>query len=276
MGGVLGHMKYDILDAFRIYLNNTLGRNTAKTYFSAVKSLLEDMDFTSLEQIRPEDLINRIGKLRTKNQVSAAKNGLKHLADFDHSLQLPEEQNFTEISAHKRNWIKSKGKKVDYVQVKRKVNAIHNKKLKYAWRLAEISGLRVSELAELQPDDFTFREDGRIEVFVKKGKGGTSGKVLCLKDDYLYRRLKEYILSADPDNKVFYSEVYMREKANEAGMQMHDFRRGFALESRKQYMEDGMTAEEANQAVKAALRHARFSTTKRYLYGRKLQLSKRK
>ena len=97
-----------------------------------------------------------------------------------------------------------------------------------------------------------------------------------MKDDYLYRRLKEYILAADPDNKVFYSEVYMREKANEAGMQMHDFRRGFALESRNQYMEDGMTAEEANQAVKAALRHARFSTTKRYLYGRKLQLSKRK
>lgn len=266
-------MKYDILEEFKVYLTQNLEKNTAKTYYSAVKNLLKDIDFNNLNQIRTDDIVEKIGKLRTKNQVSAAKNGLKHLAAFDSSFQLPEEQEFIDISIHKRNWVKSKGKKVDYSKVKRKVNATKNEKLKYAWRLAEISGLRVSELADLEPGDIKFREDGRIEVFVKRGKGGKPGNIVCLSDDYLYEKLKNYVLSVNEGKKIFYSESYLRENANKYGMQMHDFRRGFAIESKKRYLESGLTAIEANKAVKEDLRHSRYSTTKRYLYGRKLKLN---
>lgn len=265
-------MKYDVLDPFRDYLSKNCGKNTAKKYYSAVKNLFSDMDFNQLAQIDQKKLLEKMKKIKSKNEFSAAKNGLKWLKKFDGSLQLPAEHDFKELSLHKRNWVKSKGKQVNYDTMRRKVNAGTNKKIKLACRVAAISGLRVSELGALRPEDITLKEDGTISIFVERGKGGKPGTVDCMKDDYVYEQLKTYCTGLDPGTKLFYSEGYMREIANKNGMQMHDFRRVFAVKQKVQLISEGYTAPEANHIVKEKLRHARFSTTKRYLYGRKIQL----
>lgn len=129
---ILNFMKYDILHEYKQYLYDTLNKNTAKTYYSAVNKVLQDLRFNSLSQIPESLIIKRVQHLGSKNLVSAAKNGLKHLYKFDDELNLPKDEAFSDISKHKRNYVKSKGKRIDFDKTQRKVNSIRNKKLKLA------------------------------------------------------------------------------------------------------------------------------------------------
>lgn len=262
-------MKYDILEPFKDYLKENLSPNTAKTYYGAVEKLFRDLQFNSLKQIEGEWILQEAAqKFKTRNEYSAAKNGLKWLKKYNPDLVLPSEKAFGEISRRKRNFSKKKKKVIYLKPTQRKINQIRNERLRYAYRLALISGLRVSELADLEANDFIL-ECGKIFVRVKKGKGGHGGLVECQADAYLYERLPEF-LSRYPEEKVFYSEIYMQEKANALGIECHDLRRIFAQTTREE-LKKTMPAAAANEIVQQRLRHARFSTTKRYLFNRKLK-----
>nr|WP_187433311.1 ADP-ribosyltransferase [Serratia marcescens] len=269
-------MKYDILHEYKQYLYDTLNKNTAKTYYSAVNKVFRNLRFNDLSQIPESLILERVQCLGSKNLVSAAKNGLKHLHKFDNKLNLPKDEAFSDISKHKRNYVKSKGKRIDFDKTQKKVNSIRNKKLKLAFRLASISGLRVSELADLETKDLKFNEDGKIIVSVRNGKGGKSGQVECLDDKYVYKQLKEYCNGQEENTKLFYSESYMRERAGRLGLEMHDFRRAFATLKKMDCIDEGYSTYEANAKVQEGLRHERFSTTKRYLYGRKIVTKRNK
>ena len=262
-------MKYDILEPFREYLKENLSLNTAKTYYAAVVKLFKDSQFDSLGQIDKEWIQQEAAKrFKTRNEYSAVKNGLKWLKKYNPDLDIPTEKEFCATSIRKRNFSK-KTKKVIYLKpTQRKINQISNDRLRYAYRLALASGLRVSELADLESDDFSFR-DGKILVRVKKGKGGHGGIVECREDPYLYERLPVFLQNY-PEGKVFYSESYMREKADELGIECHDLRRIFAITTREELKKE-MPVLMANEIVQERLRHARFSTTKRYLFNRKLK-----
>lgn len=263
-------MKYEILNRFKERLNAEYTENTAKRYFSAVNNLFKNLQFDSLDQIRQEDIESRIGGLKTKNEVSAAKNGLNSLYEMDPTLPLPEKEYFQGVSKKKRNIRKNKGEKVYLDTIRRKVNQIQNDKLKLAYRLAMVSGARVSELADLEKQNIVF-QDGEITVNIIDGKGGKDRVVKCSPDPYVYEKLQEYLKDYDPEDNIFYSESYMREKAWELDLEMHDFRRIFAVLERKRLMkEEGLTAYEANGAIMERLGHDRFETTKRYLYGKKI------
>lgn len=262
-------LKYDILLPFKEYLRSNMNPNTARKYYSSVLKLLKNKQFNSFSELRKEDIEAALRQFTTKNEFSAAKNGLLQLKKFYPDLQIPDENFFKESSMSKRNRSK-KPKKILYLdEIKRKVNQISNKKLKYAYRLAIVSGLRVNELASLNLQEDIAFQDGKIFVTVKNGKGGSNGIVECLPDPYLYKNLAEYISSLGPGENSFYSEVYMREKANDLGLECHDFRRIFAITARNQLKKE-MPVYEANKIVQAKLRHVRFSTTKRYLFNRKL------
>ena len=269
-------MKYDILKEFKEYLESTLSVNTAKKYYSSVKGLLSDLDFNRVEQIPENIILERVRQLKSKNEVSAAKNGLLNLKKIYPNLQLPNEKEFTEIAAHKRNWVKSQGREVNLDDTLRKINSLHNSKLKLAYRLALISGLRVSELAALVPKDIKFNENGTLELNVRHGKGGKNDYICCYPDNYVYERLKTACTQSSGEEKLFYSASHMRKKMWELGLQMHDFRRAFSMIKKNSYINDGCTLNEANEKVKTDLRHARFSTTKRYLYGRKITTTNKK
>lgn len=265
-------MKYDILGGFKEFLESNLKKNTAKTYYSAVKNMFVDLDFNNLNEIDQKYIINKLQSMRTKNKVSAAKNGLKYLKKYDDTLNLPEESVFKEIVSHKRNHVKSKGKAVDFESMKRKVNTCKDNKMKLACRLAAVSGLRVSELADLESQDIEFMGNYKMLVRIRNGKGGKSGTVETLPDKYVYENLQKYIDTVTGKEKLFYGESYMRKYALDHGMQMHDFRRAFAIMKRRQCINDGLSSQDANQKVQEALRHDRFSNTKRYLYGRKINI----
>lgn len=262
-------MKYDILESFKEYLKENLRPNTAKTYYAAVVKLFRDSQFDSLKQIDKEWTLQETAKrFTTRNEYSAVKNGLKWLKKYNPDLALPSEKEFCAISIRKRNFSR-KPKKVIYLQpTQRKINQISNDRLRYAYRLALVSGLRVSELADLEADDITFNA-GKILVRVKNGKGGHGGLVECRDDAYLYERLPEF-LKKYPEGKVFYTECYMREKADELGIECHDLRRIFAQTTREELKKE-MPVAVANEIVQQRLRHVRFSTTKRYLFNRKLK-----
>ncbi|SFS08009.1 site-specific integrase [Anaeromicropila populeti] len=263
-------MKFDILEDYKQYVQeHTKSPQTAKKYYSAVKNLFADIQFNHLQEIEQEYLKGKLSTLKTKNEFSAAKNGLKLLHQFDSTLKLPDEAFFKENSLHKKNHRK-KAEPIYTDETMRKVNQIQNKKLKLAYRLAVISGLRVFELEALTPEDFDFQEDGTISVNVRNGKGGKNGIVYCRKDNYVFQELKKYIQeNGKADTRLFYSEEYMREKANDLGLECHDFRRIYAFLHRKELKESGMNTYDANKIVQENMRHSRFKTTRRYLYGKK-------
>ena len=128
----------------------------------------------------------------------------------------------------------------------------------------------------MDPGDIIFQSDGRLKIHVRHGKGGKEGWVTCLKDDYLYEHLKHHIETLQPNERLFYDESYMRKYAWEHGMEMHDFRRAFAVLQKRELLQDGCNAKDADKIVQEQLRHSRFSNTKRYLYGRKIIAKKKK
>ena len=154
----------------------------------------------------------------------------------------------------------------------RKINQLENPRLKYAYRLAVISGLRVSELADLRPSDLSFTE-GHITVTVRNGKGGHGGVITCRQDPYLYDRLQEYVsrVQATQEEKLFYSEATMRKEAGRLGLECHDLRRIYAILCCRE-LRAVLPAAQADREVQRNMRHVRFAVTKRYLYNRKLRM----
>lgn len=262
-------MKYDILEPFKGYLQEQLSPNTARKYYAAMVKLFRNVQFSDISQINREWILQETARrFRTKSEYSAVKNGLKWLKKWEPELDIPSEEEFTAVSRKKRNFSK-KPKKVIYLKpTQRKINQVENERLRYAYRLALVSGLRVSELADLEAGDITFNDE-KIFVRVTKGKGGHGGVIECREDTYLRERLPDF-LKQYPEGKIFYSEAYMREYANHLGIECHDLRRIFAIETRNELKKE-MPVDEANVITQQRLRHVRFSTTKRYLFNRKLK-----
>lgn len=264
-------MKYDILSAFREYLYGAVkSRKTADRYYFAVDKLLSGCQFDDLAELSSGDIEAKLEKCSGKANFSAAKNGLLHLKKFDGSLSLPSEEFFAEQSRHKRNRSKKPAKTLYLDTTNRKINAIKDKKLKLAYRLMLASGLRVNEAAQLTKDDILINGEN-ITVNVLHGKGGSNGTVECMQDPYLAKELPLFLEDKPSGEPVFYAQSTMRRRANELGLECHDLRRIAAITYRKKQMGNGTPVFDANSQTKSFLRHARFSTTKRYLFNRKLK-----
>lgn len=264
-------MKYDILYAFRAELGGMVEReNTGKTYFAALEKLFRDVQFDELSQLDKDWILKEMAeKFKTKNEFSAAKNALIRLKAFDDTLNLPTEEEFRAISSKKRNFGR-RPKKVIYLKpTQRKINQIPDERLKYGYRLAMASGLRIFEIAALEAGDIVL-SGSKIFVNVRDGKGGESAVVECREDAYLSERLPEF-LKRNPTGKLFYTADFMKHYAADIDIECHDLRRIFAITLRDE-LKKQMPIEEANQIVQTRMRHARFSTTKRYLFNRKLKL----
>lgn len=268
-------MKYDILEPYKEFLYDQLTTNTAKKYYSCMVKLLQGTNINRVEELSLEYLQEElVRRFKTKNEFSAAKNALRLFGEYYPKLQMPTKEYFKEESLKKRNYTKKPGKVIHLKTTMRKINQIKNPKLMYAYRLAVISGLRVSELADLRPSDLTFSE-GRITVTVRKGKGGHGGVITCRQDTYLYDRLQKYVsrvqTQATQEEKLFYSEATMRKEAGRLGLECHDLRRIYAILCRRE-LRAVLPAMQADREVQRNMRHVRFAVTKRYLYNRKLRM----
>lgn len=261
-------MKYDVLEGFRTYVyENTKSLNTAKKYYGAVKKLFDDLQFNSLADIRKDEIEQRLCLVRGKNNFSATKCGLKLLKEYNSDLQLPDDTFFSNESNHKRNHRK-KSSIINIGQIKRKINQISDMKLKLAYRLDLVSGLRVSELEALEPCDLSFVEN-KVIINVRHGKGNRQRFVESMPDKYLLEKLNEYVKGKDEHVKLFYTEEKMRKSANHLGMECHDLRRIYAHLHKKLLKKQGQTNYRANRIIQKNLGHARYKTTQKYLYGKK-------
>lgn len=267
-------MKYDVLgEGFRASLVASLGnKNTADRYFFAVRRLLSDRQFESCAELDPAELQRRLLAVKGKSNFLAAKNGLKWLQKYDSTLRLPDKSFFDATGPTKRNHSVRPAKTLYQDTICRKINALQNEKLKYAYRLMMRSALRVSETAAITKKDITI-DGSHITVNVTHGKGGSNGRVECMDDPYLAKKLSAYMEAFDDDDRLFYAASTMKKRAHELGIECHDLRRVAAITYRREKkQEPEATTESADEATKDFLRHARFSTTKRYLYNRKLKV----
>lgn len=266
-------MKYNLLAEFRAYISGVCpNKNTADRYYFAAQRLLNGFQFDRFQDIPPSFLEQRLSACRNKNQFSAAKNALKHLEAFSGgTLRLPTEDFFDQTAKAKRNRSVRPEKLLITDKISRKINALRDEKLRYAYRLMMASGLRVSETAGLTRQDISFDEDGGITLNVRHGKGGANGLARCLPDEYLSRELPVFLETLSPDEKLFYPAQTMKDRAVELGLECHNFRRIAAMSHRNGLLKEGADYHEANDETRKFLRHARFSTTKRYLSNRKLK-----
>ena len=264
-------MKYEILEKYRVYLREVIeNKHTADRYYFAVSKCLQEIQFNSLTDITQEYVEEYLINLKGSSNFSALKNGLKYLKKFDTSFTVPEDEFFKKVAKSKRRGTKKGTKVIDLDKVQKKINAIKNEKLKLGYRLMQLSGLRVSELAKLKKEDIKIDEQV-ITIDVKRGKGGKSGQVVCDPNQYLSEKLQQYLKGYNEQDNIFYKAETIKKKAGELGIECHDLRRIAAIVHRNKLKSEGMPLEEANENTKEYLRHERFSTTKRYLFNRKLK-----
>ncbi|MDD4564946.1 MAG: integrase [Eubacteriales bacterium] len=148
----------------------------------------------------------------------------------------------------------------------RKLNRLNNERLKLAFRLEYRSGLRISEIAALDKDnDILFDPAGKITLIVRKGKGGKRRKVDVINDPYLYLNLKAHIDGLGEGEAPFYSESYLKKKANEHGIRTHDLRRINSRDRFRNELREGSGKRAARRAVGRQLGHETPVVTSLYL-----------
>ncbi len=267
-------VKYDILSRLRTHLyDKHNSKNTADRYYFAIKKLFENIQFDKVTDIDNKWLENEISKVSQKSKFSAVKNGLKALKEIEKTFNLPDEKFFKSLSLRKKNRTK-KNKTIIKDTNNRKINAIKEKKYRYAYRLMQASGLRVSEVAAIKKDDIKITGNN-IEINITKAKGGKNQKI-NFQDDYLAEKLTVFISNKSNDENIFPAAQTLKNKANKLKIECHDQRRIAAIEYKKKLKKQGLNEHQANEATKDFLRHDRFSTTKRYLFNRKLKLKDKK
>lgn len=269
-----------LLKEFRGTLLEKLGnKNTADRYYYALCNFFREYQIDDFSKITQENVLEALSHCKTKNYCAALKLGLKNLKEYRLEISLPAMEEMAEIQRRKRNRSLRPEKVIYIADVQEKIKRIRDKKLKYAYQLMMDSGLRTSETAALEKEDIQISRDG-ITVNVRHGKGDSNGLVTCLRDPYLEARLPKYLQSLPEGEKPFYEAITMKKKAGVLGLECHDLRRIAAITFRNGKMEErrhmkGLeipTVPQIDEATKEFLRHKRFSTTKRYLYNRKLRV----
>ncbi|WP_051624308.1 tyrosine-type recombinase/integrase [Clostridium akagii] len=236
---------------------------TRQTYVNSLDRFLTRIYSREAEikDIKNQDIVNGLKKLKLKTEASAVVNGLRRLKPY---MDIPEEKVLKETIASKHTGPRKHNEVKELNKMLKKINVIRDKKLKLGYRLALVSGLRVFELANLKKGDIEISPSGiKINVCDGNGKGGKSAVINCLRDNYLEKSLKEH-LESSTEEKVFYSKDYIMHKALESGIQCHDLRRAFCKLVYKEKKNE-VGAYRANIAVQKAMRHTKFSTTKIYL-----------
>lgn len=267
-----------VLADLREALAAQLTPNTAKRYYQEVLNFFSEYTLEDPANVTPELVVEALHN-RSQNACTALHRGLLHLRALDPSVRLPDAEVVEEIRSHKRNRSVRPAKNLYLDDTLKKINHLRNDKLKYALRLMLASGLRVFEVAALEPGDIHITPDGRLQLTVRHGKGDKYDVVTCMEDRYLEKCLPAYLQGLPDGERPFYSAKTMKNKALDLGLECHDLRRMAAQLYRNERLKERSTdtldapgISEIDDATRLFLRHERFSTTKRYLYNHKLKI----
>lgn len=234
-----------------------LSEKTVSAYCSAV--------FTALEK---EDLSKHIQSKTQKPALSQLKRGFELLAkyDTDFSFDVDALKEATK-KATRRN--KNKRTETRLADVERKINALRDKKLKVAYRLMTVSGLRGFEIAKLTKENIKLCNDGESVVLDFVGKFDKERCLQTLPDKYVHSELKKLIENTEDDKNIFYSSSKMQKDAKRLDFKCHALRAAFAQII---YNNSYSNKEEAIELVKNFLGHGENNSWKKYL-SRKINFS---
>lgn len=240
-----------------------LSESTVKRYIQVLKKLDKNkVDLRDLEATK-NALVKIKGREEYMLNISTILQYEREILGRSQSM-LYEEPEMKRFKEYKK--VESKGKKTNLTRdtTLRKINALKNKKLKLGLRTQLESGLRISEIADLKKEDIEFLEDDKFKIKVRNGKGGKSREVE-VESKYLFEKLQAQC--KESEDKLFYSESYMRGEARKRGLETHDSRRHYAKETHKKALEEGKSKKEAIRKVKMDLGHKAVKTSRIYLKG---------
>lgn len=251
-------MIYNLLREYRQWLEGVYAAQTAETYYKRLSNLFEGQPLTdTTSRLDIDKVMEILQGIKYKNHFSQTKNAFLHFCKFqninlsvDTLMKIRQLERDTK-KKHRRI------KPIDFNEVDKTINHIKNKKLKLCFQVMMATGLRVSEISSITKDGCIALNNNIAFNFV--AKGGEKDTIILLQIEYLELTddIKELIMNAKADKKIFYSAVYLQMKAKEHGFTCHDLRRIFA---RLEYKKCGSKVEVAEK-----MRHTNIKNTSRYL-----------
>jgi integrase len=191
---------------------------TEKRYVRELKRFLNSGK--TLEEFIKEDI-------KDKKQLSKLKCGLKLINDNDFTEKREFIKKIDNLFKKKPKYYKNKEEQFKVRNKENAINRMKNKRIKLAFRLEEISGLRVSEISKLTFDNISLdKEDNKLIINVIDGKYGKNRTVKCLYDKWVFDTLLD--LGERKNGKLFYCEKYLMDNARKLGFHTHDLRKTFA------------------------------------------------
>lgn len=190
-------------------------------YFYDLKKMLNTVENLDIESLK----IYLENNIKNRKEVSNLKNAIKLLQSRG---VIEDEGYLSEI--YKIHKLKPKHHRISEEQFKllntqNAINRMKNKRLKIAYRLQLISGLRISEISSLTSDDIEIDENNRLYIHVRHGKGDKYRLVECLPDVWVSEELKQL---EERKEKLFYTKKYMMDIATKLNFHTHDLRKCYA------------------------------------------------
>jgi len=253
-------MLYDVLNSYKNFLlgSRSLAPETVRTYYIRLDNLLQGQN--PLEPIQNFDVskvIQNLSNIKYKNHFSQSKNAFFYFCEFQHIhiSDKDREKIYRLEQATKKKHRKLES--IELAEVKSKIDKLKNEKLKLSYRTMFDTGLRVSELSQIKPQDCKINDDNISMSFI--GKGGKQESTTINKNDdpELYQKLKKEIANTDKAKAIFYSAIYLQTTAKKLGFKCLDLRRAFA---KKEYKKSKSKSE-----VQKKLRHTNIKNTNIYI-----------
>lgn len=221
---------------------NNLSESTAKTYYKRLKFYQK----------------NNVSN-HSKEYIGQTKNALKY---YFKAQDIYFHENISKLNNMQKNKPRSKPVKAvtKISTVNKKINALKNKRIKLAFRLQQLTGLRIGEIAQLKKSDLTFK-DGKIFVLVRESKNNKSRRVsTIIKDKWLYDKLLEL---EERKDILFYKESTLRVKAWKLGFKSHKLRKVTAKTINLRY--SAKNESEKKEIIRKFLGHGNDRTLKIYI-----------
>ena len=250
-------------------------QKTAVIYLRCIDELNFAMMFTDIVKDKlptsaeSEKLIHYVAKgspSRT-NQLAAAIRVYSECLYNDKNLLLSGMENY-------RIWKFAKGEpkepQYSYRNHSHRINIIHDEETRVAMKTQLLCGVRISELCRIRKSDVDL-EHHRIRI--RRDKGGGSKVVYLVPDEYLDRKLKEWMENLDDEDLLFPHKEHIVDECTRLGIITHDNRKHYIRERYKERvkanLDRGMKRVEAkNEALewtRKIVGHSDVEKTKYYL-----------
>ena len=168
-------MRYDILAAYRSFLNERLRPASVRVYYERLNTLFDNQSILStLENLDIDKMIDELQDVKYKNEFSQYKNALLYFLEFQNKSLNKEQIAHIEKfeNATKKKYRKLKA--VDFQKVDRTIKHLKNKKLRICYQTLLNTGLRVFELAQITKENCKLQNDRISFDFI--GKGGNQDR----------------------------------------------------------------------------------------------------